>query len=172
MGIRLGFGAPARATRATTYLGAELRWPLTVDRLHLQADLGVYNIHVHTQEMTDDAYSGPQLLDIDYRTRVIPLEANLVYQIPLDLGELAPFAGVGLGFYMSWRVDEQGRQGGASLGTQWFVGADYPLPTGRLAGSLSWNGARERYGNLTVTGEDAKETLATVRLNVAYLHSF
>ena len=113
-----------------------------------------------------------QTLSVDYATNVLPLEVNALWHAPWDMGTLQPVAGTGLGFYFSRRVGDLGSGGGLSLGTQWFFGADIPLTSGTLSTTLAWNGARKQFGNRNEDGEAARETLATLRLNLAWLLPF
>jgi hypothetical protein len=58
---------------------------------------------------------------------------------------------------------------GASLGGQILGGVDVPAGRVSVSPALSWNAAQRRFGRVDAEGDDARESLATFRLNVAYL---
>ncbi len=172
LGPGLGLVFPARATGASSYVGIELRRPLDRRGLKIQGRLGYYSIPVHAEFQVTDPLLGPLLLDYQYRTRVVPLETNLLYSFPSTFKYVTPFVAAGLGIYSSLRQDEHGSVPGAGLGTQLALGADIPLETGMLSANLAWNGSRKSYGNTDIDGDPIKETLASLRLSLTYVHSW
>jgi|GEM_PF-4149653 len=171
-GPRLGFGAPARGDKASFYAGVDLRRNILENMLDLQLSAGWYSIAVDSSFAWQDPYGGATQIDVAYSTSIVPVELSGIYHLPFDLGGIAPYAGGGLGVYFASRLDEGERLGGAAMGWHGFAGVELEAGPGAVVPTLSWTGARRNFGNENAAGDDARESLSTVRMNVAYLYTF
>lgn len=177
LGGRLGLGAPARGTTATLYLGAQWRVPDVVpDLVDVQADLGWYFIGTHTDLAFQDPWGSAEVMEVDFTTHVFPLEVSGLVRPPVDMSFMPLptqlFAGLGFHASVVYRHDES-PAAGLALGTQLFVGGDLDdLGPGTLSPTLSWMGARRALGRTGVDGDPTRETVANLRLNIAYTLPF
>ena len=171
-GPRLGFGAPARGDKASFYAGVDVRRNVLENMLDLQFSVGWYSIAVDSSFAWQDPYGGATQIDVAYSTSIVPLELSGIYHVPLDLGGISPYAGGGLAVLFASRLEDDERLGGAAFGWHGFAGVELEAGPGTVVPTLSWNGARRNFGNENADGDIARESLSTVRMNVAYLYTF
>lgn len=172
-GPELGLGAPARGTAAAFYWGVQGRIAAVEDVVDATLSVGSYRVGVlETHELTDP-YAGPITVGADYHTTVVPVEIAGLYRVPVILfGIVHPFAGAGASLDFTRRVEGDERTSGLGVGTVLLGGVDIDAGPGQLSTSFGWNGVRHDYGNVNAEGDPVRETLATVRVDVAWLYAF
>jgi hypothetical protein len=172
-GVELGLGVPARGTAAVVYYGLQGRLGIVENVVDGALSVGAYRVGVEESYQLTDPYAGPISVAADYHTTVVPVELAGLYRVPMILlGIVHPFAGAGVSVDFTRRADGDEHVGGVGLGSTLFAGADVDAGPGQLSASLGWNGFRHDYGNVNAAGEPVRETLATVRLDVAWLYAF
>jgi hypothetical protein len=172
-GVEMGIGAPARGTAAVFYYGLHGRVGVVQDVLDAALSVGAYRVGVLETHQVLDPYAGPVTVEADYHTTVVPVEALALYRIPvLLLAVVHPYAGAGLSLDFLRRADGDERTSGVGAGTALVAGVDVDARLGQVSASLGWNGVRHDHGNSSVDGEPVRETLATVRADVAWLYAF
>ena len=172
-GLELGLGVPARGTEAVFYYGVQGRIGVVEDMIDAALSVGAYRVGVEETHHFDDPYAGPIAVATDYHTTVVPVELAGIYRVPVILlGIVHPIAGAGVSLDFTRRVDGDEREGGVGLGPTLFGGVDVDAGPGQLSALLGWNGLRHDYGNVNADGEPVRETLATVRVDVAWLYAF
>ncbi len=172
-GPELGLGAPARGTAAVFYYGVQGRLAAVEDVLDVALSVGAYRVGVLETYHLTDPYAGPITVGADYHTTVVPVEVDGLYRIPVILlGIVQPFAGAGIAIDFTRRTNGDEHVGGVGVGTALMGGVDVTAGPGQLSAALGWNGVRHDYGNLDADGEPVRETLATVRMDVAWLYAF
>lgn len=173
-GVRLGLGAANAGNKASTYIGVELRLPVS-DHIALTGGLGRYNIHLEQELAIQPDIGGidAQTVDlVDWRTRVRPLELGAQLRGPLT-GDLEIYAGAAATTMFSTRIDEEGKTRGLSLGRAWNVGLNVPVANNfTLSPSFSVNAGRRKFDNLSADGDIAREQLRTGRINLALFTTF
>jgi hypothetical protein len=172
-GAELGLGVPARGTAAVFYYGVQGRLGVVKDVVDVALSVGAYRVGVLESYQLTDPYAGPITVGADYHTTVVPVELAGLYRVPVILlGIVRPFAGAGVSLDFTRRVEGDERMGGVGAGTTFFGGVDVDAGPGQLSASLGWNGIRHDYGNVNAAGEPVRETLATARVDVAWLYAF
>lgn len=182
VGPRIGAGAPLQGNRMSPYIGVlsmvELlpvltdAWKPEWGVVELQAGLGWYALKVEDELLWQDPYSGPVAIDVDYRTDVFPLQFDLRYRAPVQFGPVQPFATLGTGFSFTRRVEGKVTVGGLAGSSQASLGGAMQAGPGLGLAALAWSGGRKNFGQLNSDGENAKEGLGVLRLELAYLVSF
>lgn len=170
----VGLGVPARGSRAVLYLGLQGDLEVISNMVTASLGVGTYRIGVYEEYRINDPFAGVVDIEQQYATQVVPVTLGGRYDLPFELMyDIQLFAGAGAGMYVSIRSDDaEDNTTGMSAGTHIFGGFDVPVGPGAVSTNVSWNGARYDYGNTNAEGQDVRETLATVRVNSAYLLSF
>lgn len=172
-GVRLGLGAANAGNKPSTYIGVELRMPVS-DHIALTGGLGRYNIRLEQELAIQPDLGGidAQTVElVDWRTRVRPLELGAQLHGPLS-GDVEIFAGAAVTTMFSTRIDEDGKTRGLSLGRAWSVGLNVPVAKFTLSPSFSVNAGRRKFDNLSADGDIAREQLRTGRVNLALFTTF
>jgi hypothetical protein len=172
-GPELGLGAPARGTAAVFYYGVQGRLAVVEDVVDATLSVGAYRVGVLETHAVTDPYAGAITVAADYHTTVVPVEIAGLYRVPMILfGIVHPFAGAGASLDFTRRVEGDARSSGFGVGGVLLGGVDIDAGPGQLSTALGWNGLRHDYGNQNAAGEPVRETLATVRVDAAWLYAF
>ena len=96
----------------------------------------------------------------------------MTVHVPYPPGPVTPIASAGLGAFIATRSEGSDSTTRLAIGPELAVGCEFGLPFGLLQTTISWAEARTQMGNQGVDGQAVSETLATTRLNLAYLYVF
>jgi len=171
-GMEMGFGIAARGTHMVFHVGATGRYPIYKDLLSVGGSIGWHRIGVEAERPVTHPIAGDVSYSADWHTDIVPIIARVSVHVPYPPGPVTPIASVGLGAFIATRSDGSASTTRFAVGPELAVGCEFGLPVGLLQTTISWAEARTQMGNQGVDGQAVSETLATTRLNLAYLYVF
>jgi len=171
-GMEMGLGIAARGTHMVFHLGATGRYPIYKDLLSVGGSIGWHRIGVEAERPVTHPISGDISYSADWHTDIVPIIARVSVHVPYPPGPLTPIASAGLGAFIATRTDGSTSTTRLAVGPELAVGVEFGLPVGLLQTTISWAEARTQMGNQGTDGQAVAETLATTRLNLAYLYVF
>jgi len=176
LSLGTGIGAPLQGNQAiaSAHIAGQMElFPLLTEawkpgwgRLDLVLSAGWYRVGVNQNLLVADAIGGDTQLLVSYATQVFPIALGFHYDLPLRLGPVVPFVGVGGGLNIIQRF---GDAPVSSLGAGWNTELGILLPVGpvEIAPSFRFNGASATLDRKTISGSPAVENLSHFRLDLA-----